>query len=403
LGWLLAVSGCLVAAIVLWVVRPDTVPTTTKAVENRDHSILYRLSEDSLFDSSVHPDPTVSEIGSISAAYFLASGDVVMVSRYDMQFVELSSDRSRSVGGRGSGPGEFQIVMGTLRTSDGVAVWDMLSRKVSLFSAAGDVRRSLFYNPLVFKNTLANPVAIQSDGTMLFRDQEDTRATGLGRTWDPVRYVRVRPDGEAEVVLEYEGEEQVYHRSGPETIEPYDVVFGHTTLEGYSDNRLLVASTVRDSIDVLDPAGQVVFRIPLPDRIAASALQSEMARASIVEKRERLVANAARALRREGEQADFGPAVNPPSNDRAPAIDRLFTDADGRLWIRHYHFPDQDSVRWDVWSIDEVPRLEFGLQVGSGDQFRDAQGNRLLVRREDELGVARILVYEMRSPMSQKQ
>lgn len=387
-------------AIVVWVVSPDTVPTTTRTADG--HSIL-RLSADSLFDSSVHPDPAVSEIESIGAAYFLASGDVVIVSRYDMQFVELGSSRSRTVGRRGSGPGEFQIVMGTLRTAEGVAVWDMLSRNVALFSGAGDFVRSLFYNPLVFKNTLANPVAIQSDGTILFRDQEDTRASGLGRTWDPVRYVKVRPDGEAEVVLEYEGEEQFYHRSGPEVIEPYDVVFGHTTLEGYSDDRLLVASTARDSIDVLDLAGQVVFRIPLPDRIAASALQLEAARALIVEKRNRLAANAARALGREGEHADFGPAVNVPSNDRAPAIDRLFTDADGRLWIRHYHFPDQDSVRWQVWSIDEVPQLEFELQVGSGDQLRDARGDRLLVRREDELGVARILIYEMRFPTPQPQ
>lgn len=384
-------------AIFVWVVSPDTVPTTAGAAD-QGHSVLHRLSADSLFDSSVHPDAAVSEIESIGAAYFLASGDVVIVSRYDMQFVEPSSGRSRTVGGRGSGPGESQIVMGTLRTADGVAVWDMLSRRLSLFSAAGDFIRSLAYNPLVFENTLANPVAIQSDGTILFRDQEDTRASGLGRTWDPVRYVRVRPDGAAEVVLEYEGEEQFYYRSGPEAIEPYDVVFGHTTLEGHSDNRLLVASTARDSIDVLDFAGQVVFRIPLPERMAASASQLEAARALIVEKRNRLVANAARALRREGEHADFGPAVNVPSNDRAPAIDRLFTDADGRLWIRRYHFPDQDSVRWQVWSIEEVPQLEFELQVGSGDRLRDAQGDRLLVRREDELGVARILIYEMRLP-----
>lgn len=395
LGWPLAAAVCLVVSIAVWVVSTDRVPTTTGTGERR--SVLHRLSADSLFDSSIHPDPAVSEIASISAAYFLASGGVVIVSRYDMQFVELSSGRSRTVGGRGQGPGELQIIMGTVRTADGIAVWDMLSRQISLFSGKGDFIRSRSYNPLNFRNMMANPVAIQSDGAILFRDQEDTRASGLGRTWDPVRYVRVRP-GEAEVVLEYEGEEQFYHRSGPDVIEPYDVVFGHTTLEGHADDRLVVASTVRDSIDILDLAGQLAFRIPLPERIAASASQLEAGLALVTEKRNRLAANAVRALRREGVNAEFGPAVNVPSNDRAPAIDRLFTDADGRLWIRHYHFPDQDSVRWQVWSIDEVPQLEFELLVGSGDELRDAQGDRLLLRREDDLGVARVVIRETRSP-----
>lgn len=396
LGWLLAAAVFLLVPIVVWVALPDEAPTATGTGE--PVGILHRMSEDWDFDSSLHPDPEVSQISWINAGYFLSGGDVAIVGRYDMQFVARGSENARTVGGRGSGPGEFQIIAGTLRAGDGIAVWDMLSRRIALFSGDGDFIRSLLYNPQSFRNVLANPVAIQSDGTIVFRDQEDTRMSGLGRTWDPVRYMKVRPDGEAEFIVEYEGEEQFYHRSGPEVIEPYDVVFGHRTLEGYADGRLVVASTVRDSIDILDLATQRVLRIPLPERIAASPSQVKSARTLIVEKRNQFVARAAQALRREGERPDFGPAADIPINDRAPAIDRLFTDADGRLWTRRYHFPDQDSVQWQVWNVEKPPRLVFVVQAGSNDQLLDAQGDRVLVRREDELGVARVVIHRIASP-----
>ena len=61
-------------------------------------------------------------------------------------------------------------------------------------------------------------------------------------------------------------------------------------------------------------------------------------------------------------------------------------DFDGRLWVRDYRLPDQDSVTWRVWDIDRQELL-FTARMGGEDRLLDARGDVVLLRRLDEFDV----------------
>ena len=83
-----------------------------------------------------------------------------------------------------------------------------------------------------------------------------------------------------------------------------------------------------------------------------------------------------------------------PVNKLAPPIDLLFVDFDERLWVRDYHFTDQDSVTWRVWDMERFTPL-FQVKLAADEELLDARGDVVLLRREDELDVPRAVVSRL--------
>lgn len=72
------------------------------------------------------------------------------------------------------------------------------------------------------------------------------------------------------------------------------------------------------------------------------------------------------------------------------------TDYDGRLWVRDYRLPDQDSVTWQVWDIDsDEPEVLFTARMDGEDTLLDARGDLVLLRRTDELDLPRAVVRQL--------
>jgi len=102
---------------------------------------LLHVEEADVFDSSTHPNASVSQIGGLANAFFVDDQRLVIGDRLnaELHLVDLQDGSVRSVGRRGDGPGEFRLLTDVLRTPGGFATWDVELARITMFSGAGDV------------------------------------------------------------------------------------------------------------------------------------------------------------------------------------------------------------------------------------------------------------------------
>ncbi len=279
-------------------------------------------------------------------------------------------------------------------------VWDVPRRRVLLIAPSGEFLGSQGFRPAPFQDVFTSrPVGVRPDGRVVFRDGPGSFGRfGEGRVWDPAWYVAVDDNGVLQPVAEAKGEEMYY---GPEQSDA--VVFGHRTFEAATKDRLIVADTDRGAIAVLDWSGGEVAEIPIPTGTVLSAAQMRAGRQLRVSQVQQLMERARRAaapgqlpsMAGGEDDAEVAKAYSDwPTNDVAPAIDTLLTDLDARLWVREYRLPDQDSVTWRVWDIDEAQPL-FAVRMDGDYRVLDARGDLLLLRRVNALDVPRAEVRRL--------
>ena len=139
--------------------------------------IELQAAETPLFHSASSPDTRVGEIGSLNGAMFVEPDRFVFVdglSRH-LVFVNTGSEDVVSVGGRGDGPGEYDLpqLLSPL-DSGGVAVWDHLKMRLTLLNPDGTVAETANYtdmasSPAIFLAGNVSVVARFADGTVAFR------------------------------------------------------------------------------------------------------------------------------------------------------------------------------------------------------------------------------------------
>lgn len=354
------------------------------------------LEPEPLFDTSRGFQPEDLGLVATNAGFFLSTDRFVVVDRTELLFVDASSRGVRIVGGEGSGPGEFNFITGAMRTHEGVAVWDLLSQRISFFSSDGELLRSTTYDPLSFRHQMAEPVAVHPRGDILFRDGNGLVTGARGRAWDPARYITMRQDGRLQAIATAKGDELFYGSGlGSSGGMSERVVFGHRTFEGVVGDLLVVAQSDASTINLMDWSGSVRSSIPMPAGVRVSPQQMRMAQASHASKWDRRITLANRFRQMGGSYPVGQPDRDLPANEVTPAIDELFVDFDDRLWFREYRLPDQDSAVWQVWDIERPEQL-FSLQVAAEDRLLDARGDRVLLRAEDAFGIPRVAVRQIR-------
>ena len=353
-----------------------------------------------LFDSSERAGPP--ELLNVTAGFFVPDTGLILVDRTRIHIVDLSSGNTHVIGREGEGPEEFGRITHALRTPTGLAVWDILRHRVTFVSHDGEFLHSRRYLDVPFKG-FANvrPVAIQPDGVVVFHDEV---GGGLGefegRVRHPAQFVAVGSNGALEVIAESPGEEQYYQASGSRMSDA--VLFGHRTLTAATGDRLIVAETQGGTVTVLDWSGREVGSIPMPANARPSGEQMKAAREAAAEvwretkKQVTDIAAEGSIPFSPGGFEDF-PTLPPdwPINEMAPPIDAVLTDFDARLWVRDYRLPDQDSVTWRVWDIEEE-QLLFIVRMDGEDTMLDARGDTVLLRRLDDFDVPRVVVSRLR-------
>ena len=354
----------------------------------------------STFDSSELPQLTHA-LSDIVGGFFLPDSGMVLVERTEVYFVDMASGETKVFGREGGGPLEFRRIHRALRSPQGIALQDNYRLRVVFLDNGGEFVGDTRYNTVPFKGSLmgAPPVAVHPDGRIVFGDREGKDfGSYRGRTWDAIEYLAVDSAGEVEVVAQGKGSEYYYEAklSG-------DVLFGHSTLMAASSDRVAIAETDQEAIRVSGWDGGEVGRIPMPPAVRPSRDQARAAREYEAEWPLRVAGIMSRTSAEVPAQLrdHFADPRNLrlnydnwPVNDLAPPIDQVFVDFDERLWVRDYHFTDQDSVTWRVWDMEQF-RLLFQVKLAADEELLDARGDVVLLRREDELDVPRAVISRL--------
>ena len=328
----------------------------------------------STFDSSEHPQLTHA-LSTIVGGFFLPDSGVVLVERTEVYFVDMASGETRVFGREGGGPLEFRRIQRALRSPQGIALEDNYRVRVVFLDNRGEYVGDMRYNAVPFKGGVmdARPVAVHRDGRIVFPRQgrqglPQLPGTYMGRDRVPCSGTA---QGEVEVVAQGRGSEYYYEakRSG-------DVFFGHSTLMAASPGRVAIAETDQEAIQVFGWDGGEVGRIPMPPAVRPSRDQLRAVREYRADEPSRM-ARLLSEVWSEEEVADLRTLRfnmdSWPANDPAPPIDQLFVDFDQRLWVRDYHFTDQDSVIWRVWDMERFTPL-FQVKLAADEELLDARG-----------------------------
>jgi len=410
-GWLRFWIAWVTPIVIVWIVLGTRIdfgssPTSLGPSEPEANRLLVPGS--STFDSSELPQLTHA-LSTIVGGFFLPDSGIVLVERTEVHFVDMASGETKVFGREGGGPLEFRHIRRALRSPRGIALQDRYRLRVVFLDNSGEYVGDMRYNTVPFKGGVmdALPVAVHPNGRIVFRDREGKDfGSYRGRTWDAIEYLAVDSTGEVEVVARGKGSEYQYEaqRSG-------SVFFGHSTLMAASSHRVVIAETDQEAIRVFAWDGGEVGRIPMPPAVRPSRDQVRAVRdyraGELSRWAERLsraptdvpvmVQEALADMRDEGLNYEDWPV-----NDPAPPIDQLFVDFDERLWVRDYHFTDQDSVTWRVWDVERLTPV-FQVKLAADEELLDARRDVVLLRREDDLDVPRAVISRLEPTAPQEE
>ena len=339
------------------------------------------LSGPILFDSDRVEDAELSELGRLTRALFLDDG-AVFVDRARVMFVDLNAEQIRKVSRRGEGPREILALLPSVsRVPEGLVVWDNRLRRASSFTQAGEFRRTM---PLRSIERGQRFIGALDDSSFVFANGPPLDGMPEGRARHSREVRVVASNGTSRLVAVVPSREYNHVRDPPMyPLRLVPVIFGHTTHLSVSRGRIVVADTAEDSVLIYNRRGDVVARIPMP------AWRREASDRQVAHVRDSLTADW------DGRPELPHPFVKPPTpqydarRGQLPPIDALKVDANGRIWIRAHLLPGDEKQRWTVW--DDEQRT-FSVEMSVREVLMDADGDRMLVRTENKLGVHRVTV-----------
>ena len=272
----------------------------------------------------------------------------------EVRFFGADGRHLRSVGRKGSGPGEFQSPFPLLHLPhDTIGVWDGSQQRITVFSPDGElVRVAKVDRPA----TNAEIVGVFGDGSIVMADfRFDVPQSGFEVA--PGVLTRYSPDGVfADSLGSYPWREigmldPVARRIGSRTFAPRT----STAIHG---DRFWVGTAAEPTIEVRDKRGKLIrlVRWNPGDRTVGpddARVQFEARNPNATPERRR----AFEAI---------------PVMDRYPTHSRMIADADGNLWVQSYRRPTATGpVRWLIFDpdgaviarIDLPPRLDI-FEIG---------------------------------------
>ena len=338
-----------------------------------------------LFDSERAADAELSELGRLTRAVFVDDG-AVFVDRRRVVFVDLDAERIRKVPRAGEGPGEILALRPSVsRVPEGLVVWDDRLRRASSFTQAGEFRQGMALRSIERRQGF---IGALDDSSFVFANGPplDSMPQGMARHSREVRVVS--SDGTSRLVAVVPSREYNHVRDPPMyPLRLIPVIFGHTTHLAVSRGRLVVADTAEDSVMVYSRRGDIVARIPMPSRRRVASDRQ------IAYIRDSLTADW------DGRPELPAPFVKPPTpqydarRGPLPPIDAVKVDANGRIWIRAHLMPGDAKQQWTVWDGEQQA---FSVEMSVREVLMDADGDRMLVRTTNELGVHRVTVRTLR-------
>ncbi len=349
------------------------------------------------FDSRVHPSAELSELGRLLGGFLISQDTLVVIDGPRFLFVDLPTERLRSVGSAGQGPGEFRMISQVVRASSHLVAWDNMLGRVTRISNAGrvlDASAIDFFGE--FDSPMIELIAAFGDGALVFEDgPPPATSPPIGRFRPNVTYREIRAGHEPRVVAVAAGKELF----GTGQIVDRPILFGHDVHAVRMGGDLAVAQTDWGEIRVYDRVGDLSRSITLPSGVTPSDEELAEARAALdewwLERQEKTAVLMRRAGLPDGlRQGGKGGGGDVPANEVAPGIDRMFVDGGGRLWARKYQVNASDPVVWLAFDPSgNQPLLRLRLRAHT--ELLDAFGEVLLLGFQDDMDVDYFLVTTM--------
>ena len=301
----------------------------------------------------------------ISTARLLEGGGVAVVelSANEIRLFDAGGRHLRSVGRRGPGPGEFQVISGLFpKSGDSLAAYDQIERRVTIFPLADGEARVVRSQAVPGTRGNFDAFGALGDGRLLLYNPGGGFRPDLepGLQWVTTEVVVLDPaDGSARTIGRLPSRQQFVLPGGDTKV----VAPAHSAIRAVSEDGFYWGTSDRYEIQFFDTEGTLrrILRRPIDPRPVVPAMIEAWITANLEEVRRREGDAAVPRYRQSYEEGSFG--------DRVPLFDRAFIDSDARLWIGSSEWPESQPAprRWSIFSpngtwlgdVDAPPHLRI--------------------------------------------
>jgi hypothetical protein len=339
------------------------------------------------------PEYLLSEVRSV---WRLESGEIVATSgTSEFRYFDATGRHLRTVGKRGGGPGEFQMLSWVQPVAgDSILAYDMAARRLSIFAPDGAFVRSTALGGSPEAGTpqllgaLGDGSLVGSVGASIGRGP----AGGInGLVRGAQDFLHLAASGETlDTISRQPGSErfiQSQSSSGQITsISVMATLFGRSQVATVTGDRIILGGNDSYQLEVYTRDGRLERLIrrdvpprPVTDDDLESALQARLESISDPARRE----NTDREYRKM------------PLPETMPYYQAALADAEGNLWVQDFS-PGEPPAGWSVFD----PEGRFLGTVAMPDRFRPQQIGEdfILGVARDELDVERVQIYPLEKP-----
>jgi len=316
----------------------------------------------------------------------LADGEVVALnaSTSELRFFDPSGRHLRSVGRKGSGPGEFQNPSALLwYGADTLMVRDFATGRITLLGADGRLLEEVSLRGAPAGQLLGR----MPDGSFLFSAGRTIRpgAEASGRSRSPVHLVRVSRRGEVlDTLGSFPGRESLIEAS-ERSVMVGPALYGRSTTFAVRGSTLFVGDNAEYRVRAYSDGRRlerIVAREHSPEPLAAEVVERDRARRAAALTDARFRERLERMYQRD-RLPEF-----------LPAFGELVVDAQGWLWVSAYATASEGPRAWDVF--DDSGRLRCALSLPAALSVQEIGRAFVLGVFRDEDGVEHVRLYGLR-------
>lgn len=328
---------------------------------------------------------TPDVIGSVAGAIRLDTGTVMIADGQSLRLKLFSADGAliRQTGGRGGGPGEFQMIKAMRRCSaDSVFIYDPGQSRVSVFSPTGKFVRATPIRDMGITGPPPYDFFCGRTGVMAFLNRSPAPPGDPGPHRPNVAITIVYPDGTVVPLGTFPASERYFDGSND-----FPRPLGRETSLAIGSSRVYIATGDSTAVERLLLNGErtdalVIKDMPPPIRV------TEAHRRTFIEGQiNRRSGMAGRgSLGRFYEQLEY-PAL-------FPAYGGILLDTADNLWVEEYPSPGTNVQTWHVVAQNGTPLGAIAMPAGF--QLREVGDDYVLGVWRDELDVQTVRVYRLR-------